>query len=241
MKSISSGKEIKMRGIRIIYCGLIICIFSLISPAGSSAWNDETHLAIARASDYSKWYNAAAADLAKLKAGSIESFNHFCNNPPGTVITVKKVIGQAEYYNDSKHAEGHLYGAIIASVRNYREMRKKGEYAESHLAYAVHYIGDLSQPLHNTVFNQFNKKNHAAVDMIINDDALKNIDKIRIYRIDIKSEADLAHEIARIANISVSLGYTIEKEDRLLTREEAYAQIGHSASLLKGLLRYLGK
>ena len=85
------------------------------------------------------------------------------------------------------------------------------------------------------------KKNHIAVDMVIDDDVLKNINRIKIYQISIKSEADLAREIARIANLSISLGYRIEKEERLLTREEAYAQIGHSASLLKGLLKYLGQ
>ena len=77
--------------------------------------------------------------------------------------------------------------------------------------------------------------------MILNNDVLKNINRIEIYQINIKNEVDLAREIVRIANLSISLGYRIEKEERLLTREEAYSQIGHSASLLRGLLKYLGQ
>ena len=52
---------------------------------------------------------------------------------------------------------------------------------------------------------------------------------------------DLAGEIARIANISLNLGYRIEKENRLSSKEEAYSQLGHSTSLLKAILEYVEK
>jgi hypothetical protein len=54
-------------------------------------------------------------------------------------------------------------------------------------------------------------------------------------------EQDLAREIARIANLSLALGYKLEDEGRLLTKEEAYQQLSHSASLMKAVLVYLGK
>jgi hypothetical protein len=136
---------------------------------------------------------------------------------------------------------GHLYGAIIASVREYIEVKKKGHYAEHYFAYAVHYIGDLSQPLHHTLYNDFNRQNHDKIDGTVNDEVLHNLDKIKIYPIVIKSEQDLAREIARIANLSLVLGYKLEDEGRLLTREEAYQQLSHSASLMKAVLDYVGK
>ena len=46
-------------------------------------------------------------------------------------------------------------------------------------------------------------------------------------------------EIARIANLSMKLGYQLEKENRMLTKEEAFVQLGHSASLLKAILEYV--
>jgi len=100
---------------------------------------------------------------------------------------------------------------------------------------------DLSQPLHNTLYNDYNKHNHTATDGIIEDEVLYNLPLIEVYPITIDSEADLAHEVARIANLSLQLGYRLEKEDRMLSRQEAYQQISHSASLLKGVLRWLGK
>ena len=45
--------------------------------------------------------------------------------------------------------------------------------------------------------------------------------------------------LARIANQAMAFGYKLEDENRLLTSEEAYQQLGHSASLIKGILRYV--
>ncbi len=206
------------------------------SPA--SAWFEETHLAIARAAGYGKWFDAAAADLAKIKIGDREGHNHYSNNPRGTVVTPAGVLAQVDRY-DRYDPRGHLYGAIIASVRDYLAVRAKGAYAEPYLSFAAHYIGDLSQPLHNMAYDAYNRRNHLETDGAVNDDVLDRVARIRIYPIRIRSEADLAREIARIANRSMALGYRLEREDRLPTKEEAYRQLSHSASLLKAVLNYV--
>lgn len=210
----------------------------MLSTSPSRAWHDETHLAIAKVAGYSKWYNAAGADIAKIKAGRIEANNHYSNNPLSHVITPDMVLSQVSRYNSNRSVLGHLYGAIIASVRNYIKNKQGGKYAEYHLAYCVHYVGDLSQPLHNMLDNPFNRKRHAKIDGILEGEVLDNLDRIHIYPITIDREEDIAKEIARIANLSKALGYKIEAEDRLLTKEEAYRQISHSASLLKAILNY---
>jgi len=64
---------------------------------------------------------------------------------------------------------------------------------------------------------------------------------MKIYSIKIESEEDMAHEIARIANLSIKKGYQIQDEKRLLTKEEAYQQISHSASLFRAILEYVEK
>ncbi len=96
----------------------------------------------------------------------------------------------------------------------------------------------LSMPLHNTLYDAFNRQHHNAMDGIVNDTVLDHPERIRIYPIQIKSEDDLVREIARIANLSMKLGYQLEKENRMLSKEEAYVQLGHSASLLKAILEY---
>ena len=65
--------------------------------------------------------------------------------------------------------------------------------------------------------------------------------KTEIFPITINSEQDLAKEIAHISNISLKLGYKIEDELSLLTKEEVYEQLSHSASLFKAILEYAKK
>jgi len=216
----------------------VLLVAFLLSPSTSIAWYDETHLAIAKVAGYEKWFNAAGPDVAKLKMRHREGHNHFVNNPRGTVVTPEMVLSQVERYNQ-KDPMGHLYGAIIASVRDYMEFKKKGRYAEYHLAYCAHYIGDLSQPLHHILYDDFNKSYHGKMDGVVNDEIFSKLDEIKIYPIEIKNEEDLVREITRIANLSLPLGYKLEDENRLLTAEEAYQQLSHSASLMKAVLRYV--
>jgi hypothetical protein len=223
---------------RLLLFTILLASPNLLSPTSSNAWFDETHVAIAKATGYFKWFNAVGPDMIRVKMGNREGHNHFVNNPRGTSVTADMVMGQVKNYN-TIDPHGHLYGAIIASVRAYIKDKKEGKYPEYHLAFCAHYVGDLSQPLHNIVHTAFNQKYHRDIDGVINDDVLDHLDKIKIYPIRIASEEDLAKEVARIANLSIALGYKLEDENRILTKEEAYQQISHSASLFKGILEYL--
>jgi hypothetical protein len=231
-------KAAKLKIMKFLAVTMLLAVMAVLSPSPSSTWYDETHLAIAKVAGYEKWFNAAGPDVAKLKLGDKEGHNHFVNNPRGAVVTPEMVLSQVERYNQ-KDPTGHLYGAIIASVRDYIEFKKKGRYAEYHLAYCAHYIGDLSQPLHSILYSDYNKKNHGKTDGVINDGILDNLEAIKVYDIELKNEGDLAKKIARIANLSMALGYKLEDEGRLLSREEAYQQVSHSASLFRAVLRYL--
>jgi hypothetical protein len=109
----------------------------------------------------------------------------------------------------------------------------------THLAYYAHYVGDLSMPLHNTLYDSFNRQHHAAMDGIVEDEVLNHLERIKTYPIQITSKDDLVKEIARIANLSMKLGYRLEGENRMLTKKEAYIQLGHSASLLRAIWDYV--
>jgi len=81
-------------------------------------------------------------------------------------------------------------------------------------------------------------------DGIVDHRILENILKIKenMYPVVVSHEnfeRDLAKEIARIANEARQLGYKLRKENRDMTKEEAYKQLGHSASLLRAILEYL--
>jgi len=225
---------------------LLFIVIGIMNSAVSLAWHDETHMAVARAAGYVKWYNLAGPDIAKIKAGNLEQYNHYFNNPQNVEITSRMVLSQIRRYNDPNDRFGHLYGAIIASLKRYIETTTEGKYAEYHLVYCAHYIGDLSNPLHNTPYDEFNKERHAANDGIVERDVLSRIERIKAHMNPVtirkaQLENDLAREIARIANISRGLGYVLREENRNMTEEEAYIQLGYSASLFRAILDVLEK
>jgi hypothetical protein len=227
---------------------LVLAVF-FISTGGhglSYGWHDETHLAVAKVAGYYKWYNAAGADIAKIKAGSIEGYNHYFNNPGNIAVTADLVLDQVSRYNDPNDRMGHLYGAIIGALREFRKTTSEGKYAEYHMAYLAHYVTDLSQPLHHVPYDEFNKTRHSANDGTVDDEVLGNLYRIRRHTYEIKRggddfERDLAVEIARIAAISGKLAEKMKRENRNMTKAEAYVQLGHSASLLRAVLTHLGK
>ncbi len=222
---------------------LFVASVYFVTPALS--WHDETHLAVAKAAGYAHWYNAAGPDVTKIKAGDREAMNHWFNNNAGMTITAQMVLAQASRYNSSDDPEGHLYGAIIQSLRDYLKDKREGKYSEYHMAFCAHYIADLSQPLHNGPYdasnkNDFNYLHHSANDGTVEEEALNNIGLLQkgSYRITINSEEDLAKEIARIANLSHDLYLKMSKENRDMTKDEAYTQLSHSVSLLKAVLEF---
>jgi hypothetical protein len=211
------------------------------AACAAHAWHDETHLAVARAAGYHKWYNAAGPDIAKQKAGNIEQRNHYCNNNRGDEVTAGTVLGQAAHYNDPSDEEGHLYGAIIAALRGYERSSREGKYAEYHLAYAAHYLTDLSMPLHNTQYDDFNRKRHERNDGIVEKSVLRNVGRIQRHMAPVilgreSFEADLAREIARVANGARRLAERMRRENRDMNPEEAYGQLAQSAALLEAVL-----
>ncbi|MEI8185959.1 MAG: hypothetical protein WCG19_04605 [Chlorobiaceae bacterium] len=221
-------------------------IFSfMLASVQAYAWHDKTHLSIAEAAGFELWYSAAAPDVAKSKSEfrPIEEKNHYFNNSAGKEVDEAIVLEQAARYNKTGDAEGHLYGAIIGAVRAYKAENAAGKYAEYPLVFCAHYIGDLSMPLHNTPYDDFNKKRHSINDGIIESSVRNNIGYIQRNMIDItiENESDLAREIAKVANTARKLGLKIRKENRDMTQDEGYNQVIQSSSLLKAVLKYVRK
>ena len=217
----------------------------MLTATQAEAWHDKTHLSIAEAAGFELWYSSAAPDVAKSKSEfrPIEEKNHYFNNNAQKEVDEAMVLEQVDRYNKTDDEEGHLYGAIIGAVRAYKAESATGKYAEYPLVFCAHYVGDLSMPLHNTLYDDFNKKRHTINDGIIEGSVRNNIGYIQrnIRPITIESESDLAREIAKVANASRKLGAKIRKEQRDMTQEEAYAQVIQSSSLLKAVLKYVGK
>jgi hypothetical protein len=68
-----------------------------LSPA--HAWFDETHIAVAKAAGYAKWFNVCGPDMIKVKMGEREANNHYANNPRGRVIAPEMVMAQVASFH----------------------------------------------------------------------------------------------------------------------------------------------
>lgn len=234
----------KMKNVKLSV--IVILCSAMLFASQAQAWHDHTHLAICKAAGSDMWYHCAGPDIAKIKAGDVESFNHWFNNNKEEEVTPEMVLQQTRRYNNNStlfDTEGHLPGAVIASLRAYENDRRTGKYAKYHLVYCAHYIGDLTMPLHNIAYDEYNQKHHGANDGIVEETILNDPGKIKkyMYRIDLDKdnfEKDLTREVARIANLSRTLGYKLRAENRDMTKREAYIQLGHSASLLKAVLEH---
>jgi len=231
----------RFRTIRTV--SVLASLFLGTSPAELFAWHDRTHMAIAEAGGFDLWYSAAAPDVAKSKEPftAIEGPNHYFNNNAGRKVSADMVRGQSgKYDKPDEGGEGHLYGAVIGAVRAYRTAQAKGKYARYPLVYCAHYIGDLSMPLHNTPYDDFNRERHGINDGIIDGgirDSVASIRK-RLRRIVIRDEDDLAREIAVVGESARKLGVKMRRENRDMTTSEAYLQVIRSASLLKAVLAF---
>lgn len=230
---------------RLIKITAPVCLLILLHSS-AYGWYDKTHIIIAKVAGYDRWFNAAGADIAKIKAGNVEARNHVFNNNESREITAEQVLSQTARYNNPRDTEGHLYGAIISALREYKKSTLAQKHAEYHVAYCAHYVGDLSQPLHNMPNDEFNLRFHNKNDGIVDEEVMENSGRIEgnmhaiVLRPE-KFEEDLAREIAQMANTARYLGLRLKRENRLMTKDEAYRQLGHSASLLRAILVYLGK
>jgi hypothetical protein len=230
-----------------------------LSAGQTLAWHDATHMAVVTAAgldDYA--YLAVGADMAKEKAGAIEQGNHYHNTPRGVKITPAMVVAQVRDYNRPGDADGHLYGAIIGAINDYRRRQDSGKYALYPFGYAAHYMGDLSMPFHNIVYDDFNRENHGANDGIVESSSprgestqakvarlageirkrLHRLPPLSFSRDEETFQRQLAAEIARIANQASALGYAMKHDTPQRTRlsqEEAYAQLALSARLLQAV------
>ena len=83
--------------------------FLFLAVTGAQAWHDKTHLMVAKVAGRTSWYNAAGADIAKIKAGYAESYNHWYNNNAEAEVTPKMVLAQIDRYNkNSQIGRAHV-------------------------------------------------------------------------------------------------------------------------------------
>ncbi len=238
---------------------LLMAMIIVFSSINLSAWDELTHKAVGDIINFDLSNHLSAPDIARAKLGDVELKNHFYDCRENLNISIALVKSQKSWYNNPSDEDGHLYGAILQSVEDYQKSKLSGKGKSFLLAWVGHYIGDLSNPLHNIEYEQFNKICHAANDSMLESvisslvDSLKKT--VKNNPIVIKNEDDLAKYIVELASKSKAIGYELSKkwnketanmaEDEkkkhivTMTREQAIEQVRQSALLLDAVLKYV--
>ena len=222
-----------------MYNVLLTCItaFFYVNTITVGAWYDATHIAVMQASNapYSSCL-AIAPDVLSIKLTS-EAANHY-SSINKTQITAKDVLEQTERYNQIDK-DGHLYGAIIVSSTHVYDRLVNNVRPDYYYSFLAHYVGDLSQPLHNSPYDAFNRFYHNHIDGLVND--LPNLTKRIIIHMDkqnITNNTDIVNAVVTLANDARAADRKLRQQG--LLHDDALKLLGKSASLLYAINIYFG-
>ena len=256
-------------GMTVLY-GILVIILTVFnfSPRAFS-WSPETHIFIATEAGMKNPELTCFPDLVKEENITLSGPFHWHDAAPTTIVTPDYIdqhqVTEEMYVKvgapESKPINvkvpdptGVLYWKI---VELYQQMKgTTGWEYEYYLSTIAHYVGDLSQPLHNYPYADnpasdgksyaelgfWAKENHEQFDSVL-DSCLpltgkeKKTFQTMITPIQIVSVDDLKKEISKIANTAISLANRCYAEKRLLTKDEALRQIAMSVSLLRAIIK----
>lgn len=250
---------------------LIVLMLSALILASSNvfAWSCKAHRFIAREAGIKDPDMACFADLSREENAMLLAPFHWHNASPDTVVTVDYIdrfkVEEKSWYISSDLSEqkpiqikvpapsGVLYWKIMDL---YKEMQgKTGWDYKFYLVNVAHYIGDLSNPLHNFPYESepasdgkaypeigsWANRNHDSFDLILDpylplDEKGKRLFRSSLVSVKINSAYDLKKEIAAIANSAIALANRCYSEKRNMSREEATKQVARSVSLLRAVM-----
>ncbi|MBN1380901.1 MAG: hypothetical protein JXA41_04430 [Deltaproteobacteria bacterium] len=253
-----------------LWC-LIIALFLFVVltvPEPGFSWSPKAHTLIAQKAGMQNPAYSFFPDLFKEENKALLGPLHYHNAAPQTTVTPAYIdrypIRLKDYVPAGRmdvkpitirvpHPAGVLYWKI---VELYEAMKGKTGWLYDYYLFSIaHYIGDLSQPLHNfphgnkragdgriyQAAGNWAKEHHKAFDEILEslvplDQEMDTLYDSWIHEPCVKSAGDLKREIARIANASIALANKCYAEKRLITVEEALRHTALSVSLLKAVI-----
>lgn len=235
----------------------VLLVLGMIPMTNAQAWTDQTHMAMGLASGFVCFHNCVAADVSHTVAAvnaltQTDEQAHFFDAPADYVLTAADAYAQLRDIGKSRAEcpDGYLLGAILHTTRLCKERTASGAYDDEYYAVLLHYVADLSEPLHMSVFDEFNRSHHFACDNILSDKDAEypvfaavalagelDVDDVPCF----ESEEDLVEAVIALARQSQELAQLLRAEQRDITREEALLQVSRAAVLGKAILRYCGK
>ena len=255
-----------MRKLRYITILLLILLFY----SNVEAWDCLTHAYLAKKAGIRVPEAACMPDVIRDENYELLAPMHYHNAAPNAIVTPEYIdkysIKEVAVNADGRtvkillpHQAGVLYWKIVDLYEKMKSLDKRKNddrlIYEYYLVSIAHYIGDLSQPLHNFPYGDspssdgkiyieegnFNKEYHTRFDEAFsvyfnNPKTEEKINKA-IKEIKISNKQDLKYEISKIANSAINIANKCFKEKRMPTEEELIEQISWSISLLKAVIK----
>ncbi|MEN2995199.1 MAG: hypothetical protein ABDH19_07650 [Thermodesulfovibrio sp.] len=250
---------------------IVSFLLILIFFSTTYAWDCFTHAYIAKKAGIRIPEAACMPDIIREENYELFAPFHYHSASPDTVVTPEYIdkfnvkeenvlISGKIYKIKIPHPAGALYWKIVHLYEKIKSLDKtKLENLLSYEYYlfsVAHYIGDLSQPLHNFPYGNspasdgniyeregsFNKEYHTKFDEAFSyylktypETEIKIDNSIR--HINISSKEDLKKEIAQIANSAIKIANKCFNENRLPKEEELITQISWAISLLRAVIK----
>lgn len=219
----------------------------------AEAWDDQGHMAIARAAGLKSYHNACAPDVTKQvmninnykdTAGQAHFYDAVSPITKADVYKQLEIIGTHDGMED-----GYVLGAIVHAIRVAKISSANSKSDEYKYDILAHYIGDVVQPLHMSAYDAYNKEWHLKTDGIMDypkakwdvDGAIKLSKELKVDdSLSFSSEDEVIDYLVILANESYYKGEELRRENRPLTRKEAIERASRGASFLRAVLRYCG-
>ena len=247
---------------------MLVCVCAVLWTGTGYGWSWRTHTFIAKQAGMENPRLANIPDASRFDDIYLLIRFHYHNAAPGTVVTsdyIDKYDARetAMVPKDDKgkakpvkimlpHEAGVVYWKIIDCYRKLKKTTYRSEYDYALMSIA-HFIGDVSQPLHNYPRDReiaadgkfyqeegaWGRKLHKPFDnrfdqILLHKQSL--LPSINPKPVKISSERDLRREVAKLANGAIQIAGRCYKEQREMTDAEAIEQISGSIGLLKAVL-----
>jgi hypothetical protein len=245
----------------------MVTVFNF-SPSAFS-WSPEAHIFIAAESGITHPEVTCFPDLTKEENITLAGPFHWHDAAPSTIVTPDYIdryrITEERYIKVGSfeaqpvtvkipNPTGVLYWKILELYQSM--IVTTGWEYEYCLTNVAHYVGDLSQPLHNYPYADnpasdgkpypeigfWAKKYHQQFDTVLDPYLPLTGEEEQSFRsmitpIKIVSVDDLKKEISRIANTTISLANRCYAEMRPPAQDEALRQMAMSVSLLRAIMK----
>ena len=250
---------------------IILIVLGFFSNA--FGWSSETHIYIALEAGTKNPEITCFHDLSREENSSLLGPFHWHDAAPNTSVTPDYIdlyqITEGMYVKsgvpESKPIKVKVpdpSGVLCWKILElYQKMKgKTGWQYDYYLTNIAHYVGDLSQPLHNFPYGSepasdgkpypgiglWAKEHHSQFDSVLDsylplEGKEKEVFQTMIPPVEIMTVDDLKKEISNTANSSIHLANRCYSENRIITNDEALRQIARSVSMLRSIAKNNGK